>query len=144
MADNKSTGVHWSFWLIGAIALIWNLMGVANFVAQMSPDAVASMPETHRAIIDTRPAWATGGFAIAVFGGAIGCLLLLLKKSAAFYLFVASLLGVVITMVHTLQVASSGVAFMAFEIGMMIMSPLAVALLLLWYAKRAQKRGWTM
>jgi hypothetical protein len=39
------------------------------------------MPETHRAIIDTRPAWATGEFAVAVFGGALGCLLLLLKKA---------------------------------------------------------------
>jgi hypothetical protein len=50
-----------------------------NFM-QMNAEAIAAMPETHRAIIEGRPAWATGGFAIAVFGGAIGCLLLLFRN----------------------------------------------------------------
>ncbi len=39
-------------------------MGVINFFMQMNPEAVAAYPESHRAIIEGRPAWA---FAIAVF-----------------------------------------------------------------------------
>jgi len=31
MNDENVGGVHWSFWAIGAIALIWNVMGVINF-----------------------------------------------------------------------------------------------------------------
>ena len=34
--------------------------------------------------------------------GAFGCLLLILKKSLDIYLFTISLLGVVVTMIHTL------------------------------------------
>jgi hypothetical protein len=68
-------------------------MGVMNFIVQMKADALASFPESHRAIIEGRPTWATGAFAIAVFGGALGCLLLLFRQSAAYYLFIASLLG---------------------------------------------------
>ncbi len=142
MNDETNGDVHWSFWVIGAVALIWNAMGSINFVMQMNADVVASMPETHRAIIDSRPAWATGAFAIAVFGGALGCVLLLLRKSAAYYLFVASLIGVIVTTIHTVRVASSAVGFGPFEILMMIlMSPL-VAALLIWYSKRVESKGW--
>ncbi len=89
MNDENVGGVHWSFWAIGAIALIWNVMGVINLFVQMNPDVLTAYRESERAIVEGRPAWATGGFAIAVFGGALGCLLLLLRKFAAFYLFIA-------------------------------------------------------
>ena len=70
MNDETAGGVHWGFWIIGAVALIWNVLGVLNFFSQMNPDAVAAMPESVRTTIEARPAWATGTFAIAVFGGA--------------------------------------------------------------------------
>ncbi len=143
MNDEDVGGVHWSFWAIGAAALIWNLMGVINFLMQMNADVLAAMPESHRAIIEGRPAWATGGFAIAVFGGALGCLLLLLRKSAAYYLFVASLLGVIVTMTHTLGIANSTIEFSPFEILLMILMPLVVAAFLIWYSKQVQSKGWT-
>jgi hypothetical protein len=131
--------VHWSFWAIGAVALIWNLAGVINFFAQMNPDVLAAYRESERAIVEGRPAWATAGFAIAVFGGALGCLLLLLRKSAAYYLFIASLLGVIVTMIHTLGV---GIDFSLGEILGIILMPLAVVVFLIWYAKRAEGTGW--
>ncbi len=139
MSDGKAGGIHWSFWVIGAVALIWNLMGAMNYVMQMDADAVASMPETHRAIIDGRPAWATGGFVIGVFGGAIGALMLLLRKSAAAYVFIASLIGVIVTMIHTLGL---GIHFSAFEMVMMVAMPIVVAAFLIWYSKLATSKGW--
>jgi len=139
MSDKTVSGRHWSFWVIGAIALIWNAMGCINYFVQMNADMVASMPETHRAIIEGRPAWATGGFAIGVFGGALGCLLLLLRKSAAYYVFIASLLGVIVTMTHTLGV---GIDFGLGEILGIILMPLVVAAFLIWYAKQAESKGW--
>ncbi len=142
MNDETAGGVHWSFWAIGAVALIWNVMGGINFLVQMNTDALTAYPEAARAIIEGRPAWATGGFAIAVFGGALGCLLLLLRKSVAYYLFIASLLGVIVTMIHTVGIASSTIDFSAFEILMMILMPLVVAAFLIWYAKQAESTGW--
>jgi hypothetical protein len=82
---------------------------------------------------------ATIGFAIAVFGGALGCLLLLLKKSAAFYLFIASLLGVLVTMIHTLSI---GITFGVGEIIGIILMPLVVAVYLIWYSKHVENKGW--
>ena len=140
MNDETVARVHWSFWVIGAIALIWNLAGVVNFFAQMNPDVLAAYRESERAIVEGRPAWATGAFAIATFGGALGCLLLLLRKSAAFYLFIVSLLGVIVTMIHTLGV---DIDLGPGEIVGIILMPLLVTAFLIWYAKRAKSKGWT-
>ena len=139
MNEKTVGGVHWSFWAIGAVALIWNVLGVVNFFVQMNPDVLAAYRESERALVEGRSAWASGAFAIAVFGGALGCLLLLLRKSAAYYLFIASLLGVIVTMIHTLGV---GIDFGLGEIFGIILVPLAVAALLIWYSRQAERKGW--
>ncbi len=142
MNDKTIAGVHWSFWAIGAVALIWNVMGCINYVVQMNPDVLATYSESARATVEGRPAWATGAFAIAVFGGALGCLLLLLRKSAATYLFIASLLGVIVTHSHTLGIFGPTIDFHPSEIVLMILMPLVVAAFLIWYSKQAEHKGW--
>ena len=142
MKDETAGGVHWSFWAIGAVALIWNVMGVINFFVQMNPDMLAVYRESERAIVEGRPAWATGGFAIGVFGGALGCFLLLFRKSASLYVFIASLIGVIVTMIHTVNVASSKIDFSPAEIIVMILLPLIVAAILIWYTKLVMSKHW--
>ena len=139
MNDERVSTVHWSFWVISAVALAWNLMGVTNFFMQMNPDMIASYRDSERAIIEGRPVWATGSFVIAVFGGALGSILLLLRKSAAYYMFIASLVGVVVTMIHTLGI---GIDFGPGEILGILLMPLVVAVFLIWYSKQAQNKGW--
>lgn len=139
MSDERNSGVHWSFWVTGAVAFTWNAMGVVNYFMQMNPEVLELYRESERAIIDGRPAWATGAFAIAVFGGTLGSLLLLLRKSAATYLFIASLLGVIGTMIHTLGV---GVEFGLGEMPGIILMPLVVAAFLIWYSRLAEGKAW--
>jgi hypothetical protein len=139
VSDDETGATHWSFWAISAVALIWNAGGVANYFVQMDPEMISAYRESEQAIIAGRPAWATGAFAIAVFGGAIGSVLLLLRRSAAIYLFVASLAGVIGTMIHAL---AADIEFGPGEIAGIIVMPLAVATFLIWYAKRSQTRGW--
>ncbi len=139
MNDKTAGGVHWSFWVVGIAALIWNGLGVINFFAQMDPDVLASYRESERATVEGRPLWATGAFVLAVFGGALGCLLLLLRNSAAYYLFIASLLGVIGTMTHALGL---GIDLGLGEILGIVLMPLAVAAFLIWYSKQAKNKGW--
>jgi hypothetical protein len=142
MNDETVSGVHWSFWLLCVAALLWNVGGAINYLMQMNLEFVATLPETHRAIIEGRPAWATGGFAVGVFGGALGCLLLLFRKSAALYVFIASLLGILVTMIHTITVASSKIEFSLAEIVVMILLPIIVAAILIGYTKQAKNKNW--
>ena len=138
MNDKTVGGVHWSFWVNCVVTLIYNLMGVINYFVQMNADSLASFPEHYRPIIEGRPAWATAAFAIAVFGGTLGCLLLLLRKSFAFYVFIASLLGVIASMMHIFGVAGLG----SFAVWMGVLMQLAVTMFLIWYSKKAESKGW--
>jgi hypothetical protein len=139
--NNKTVGgIHWSFWIISVVTLIFNIMGVINYFVQMNADSLASFPEQYRPIIEGRPAWATAAFAIAVFGGSLGCLLLLLRRSGAFYVLIASLLGVIVSMMHIFGVAG----FSSFEIWIGVLMQLVVTVFLIWYSKLAESKGWTL
>jgi len=141
MNEETNGGVHWSFWIIGAGALIWNAMGVMNFIMQMSPETLAGYPEPARVLVAGRPIWATGGFAIAVFGGALGCVLLLLRNAAAFHVFVASLLGVILATIHTFGMAGS-TTLASPQIWVGTLMSLVLAAALIWYSKHAEGKGW--
>lgn len=108
-------------------------MGCLNYITQANPEAVAQMPEVYQVIIAGRPAWATAGFAIGVFGGAVGCILLLLRKSVAVQVFILSLAGIVLTSVFTVTVVGLVPA--------MVLSVL-IGGALLWYATIARRSGW--
>ena len=70
------------YWLVAVAMLAWNGMGVMAYIAQttMTPETLAALPEAERAVYANMPAWVTAAFAFAVFGGAAGCLLLLLRS----------------------------------------------------------------
>jgi hypothetical protein len=137
--SNETVGqVHWSFWVICIVTLIFNAMGDVNYYVQMNADSLDSFPEHYRPIIEGRPAWATAAFAVAVFGGSLGCILLLIRKPAAFYVFIASLLGVIVTMVHIFNVAGLG----SLDVWMGVLMQLAVTVFLVWYSKLVQHKRW--
>lgn len=137
MNEKNIVVVHWSFYVIGAVGLIFNLMGCMNYILQMNAESVASMPEMYRAIVESRPAWGTGAFAIAVFGGSLGCLLLLLRKAIAVYVFIVALVAAVIAQVPFLGMAEFPIAAW---IGWS--SQLVVGSFLIWYSKQAEGKGW--
>jgi len=55
---------------------------------------------------------------------------------------VASLLGVVVTMFHTINVVRSTIAFSAMEILIMAVMPVVVAVFLIWYSRLAGREEW--
>ena len=137
MNDRVARPVHWSFWVIGAAGLVFNLLGCMNYISQMNSELVASMSDVYRAIVESRPAWGTGAFAIAVFGGALGGLLLLLRKSIAVYMFIASLVGAVIA-----QLPFVGMADFPVEAWIGSLRQLVVGAFFIWYSKEVESKGW--
>ena len=131
--------MHWSFWLIALAGLAYNLMGCANFISQMNPDRVAAMPEAVRQLVETRPLWGTAAFGIAVFGGALGAVLLLLRRPAAYPLFLASVIGALAA-----QLPLLGMADIPSKLLMGGLSQAVVSAFLAWYTKRAQRKGWAI
>ena len=104
----KNKAPAW-FTLVAAILLVWNLLGVMAYIMQvtMSPEALAALPDAERQIMENTPQWAIAAFAVAVNGGALGCLLLLLKRSLAGLFLQLSLAGVLVQMFHAFFMSQS-------------------------------------
>ena len=132
-----------SFWILGIAALIWNLMGVFAFITQMNmtPEMLEVLPDAERELYKNVPSWMNIVFAIAVFGGALGSLLLLLKKKIAILVFAISLIAVIIQMIYNLFMSR---IFEVYGPGAMIMPVMVIiiAVYLVWYAKKATAKGW--
>ena len=73
------------YWIVAIIALVWNGLGILNYIGQayLTDEMKATMTEAQIELIENRPAWATGAFAIAVFAGALGALIMFFRKKLA-------------------------------------------------------------
>ncbi len=132
-----------AFWIVASVALLWNLLGAMAYIGTvtMTPETLAALPADQQAIVTSTPAWATAAFATAVWGGALGCLLLLLRKKWATIVLIISFIGIVVQMIHAFGIANS---IEVYGPGGMIM-PIMVLIIgawLIWYSKGAEKKGW--
>ncbi|WP_338378341.1 hypothetical protein [uncultured Flavobacterium sp.] len=130
------------FWIISVIALIWNLMGVNQYIQQayQTEEFRAMYSAEKLALINQTPAWATAAFAIAVFAGALGCIALLMRKKMANTLFIISFIAVVVQNIDAFMRLNFA-DFETFELVMTFIIPL-FAIFLIWYSKKAIDKGW--
>ncbi len=123
--------------------LLWNGVGAMAYVADatIAADALNALPEAERALRASSPAWATAAFAVAVFGGVVGCLLLLVRSRWTPPVLVVSLLGVAVQMTHAFLIANS---FEVYGPDGLVMPALVLtfSLILVWFAQHARTRGW--
>ncbi len=139
---SNSTKPTTTFWIIGVLALLWNSMGVMAYLEQayMTAEDLASRPEAEQVFFNEMPAWVTAVFAIAVFSGVLGCILLLLRKKWATILFLISLIAVIAQFIRNVFMQTdmevSGVN--------MIWSVLVIviAIFLVWYSNKSTSKGW--
>lgn len=132
------------FTVVSAVLLVWNLLGVMAYIAQvtMSPESLAALPTEQRQLIENTPAWATAAFAVAVNFGALGCVLLLLKRNLAGLFLQLSLAGVVVQMFHAFFMTKS---FEVYGPGGLVMPVIVIviAIYLVTLAAKAKGHRWT-
>jgi surface polysaccharide O-acyltransferase-like enzyme len=132
------------FMVVAVVLFVWNLLGVMAYIMQvtMSPEVMAMLPDAQRELYENTPTWATAAFAVAVHGGALGCLLLILKKNLAGLLLQLSLAGVLVQMYHSFFISKS---FDVFGPGAMVMPVMVIiiAIYLVTLAAKAKARKWT-
>lgn len=133
----------WHLWLIGIIGGLWSSIGVLSFMlTQMNVEAVMSrFPPQQRAYFESFPWWAVAFWAIGVFGGVIGCLLLLLKNSLAFPVLLASVMGAIVCNLGGLFLLG-GMEVMreTADVGLTLF-PVLFAAFLAYYARAMSKKG---
>ena len=138
-ATKRSVG----YWIVAVFALVWNLIGVAMWYLQvsMTPDQLAAMPEAQRQVYEGTPGWINIVFAVAVLGGVLGALGLLMKKRWACTMFALSLIALLVQMIGAYVVTPAWAAYGPVGLVMPVVL-LLIALFLLWYANKAQARSW--
>jgi hypothetical protein len=135
-------------WIVGIVAALWNAFGCydyfmtrtqgADYIRTMMPtiDADAMM-----AYINSFPLWASTGWALGVWGGLAGSILLLMRNRWAVTAYGVSLIGAVIGLGYQL-LNPAGIAGM--DAGFNAVVPyliIAIALGLFLYARAMQAKG---
>lgn len=128
---------------VAIAALLWNLLGCAAFLSDvmLTPEDVAKTSAAQQALYAARPAWSVAATAIAVWGGAAGCLGLIVRKRWATPLLIASLAGVIVQDASLFglseMVAQTAPVAVVLQ-GLVLL--IAIGLVLL--ARKAAARGW--
>jgi hypothetical protein len=137
------TGAPWHLWVTGALALSWNAVGAMDYVMTQTKNAsyMSGFTAEQLAFFYSLPIWVVSTWAIGVWGGVLGALLLLARKRLAVWIFLVSVLGVVGTTFHN-YILSNGMNVIgdAFSLGFTVVI-FAVALGLFLYSRAMQRRG---
>jgi hypothetical protein len=143
MAD-ATVKAPWHIWLTGIIAVLFNAIGVFDFVMTMAQgaeyQASAGMTPDQIAHYQTMPGWMTIVWAIGVFTAFLASILLLLRRKLALPVFVLSLAAFLVSLLYT-YVLTNGGALMGRQ--MAITSAVIAGLLVFfsWYSRFMIVRG---
>lgn len=129
------------YWLISIVALFWNLMGIIAYLGQayISDDALKMLPEENQLYFSNVPAWVTAAFAVAVFGGFLGAIGLIIRKKWAYFLFIISFLALVAQHVYNFFIQN----YIEMTGSQMILPIVTfiVALFLIYFSKQKSQQG---
>jgi len=131
------------FTVLAVIALLWNLLGCFAFASdlKLSPDDVAKLSAAQQTLYAARAGWAVAATAIAVLGGALGCVGLLMRRKWALPVLALSLIGIVVQD-FGLFVLVDGAALAGSVAVVMQAIVLAIGIALVWLARKGIARGW--
>lgn len=132
------------YWVVSIIALLWMLVGVAAWTADLLTDeaALANMSEAQRQLYAARPQWLFAVYAVAIFSGLVGAIGLLLRKRWAIVALAVSLAAIVVQFGYTFLALDAirllgAAAALPFPVVIF-----AIGAFLLWFARRGRGLGW--
>ena len=134
----------WHLWLIGVFAVLFNAIGVFDFVMSMAQgapyQASAGMTPEQIAHYQQMPAWMTLDWAVGVFGAFVASILLLARRKLALPVFVVSLAAFLVSLAYTYGLTDGG-AVMGRQ--MAVVSAVIAGLLVLFsvYSRAMARRG---
>jgi hypothetical protein len=131
------------FWAAAGLGLAWNVFGAVQFIGSLSatPESLQAqgMTAEQAAVMLGYPAWMTVVFAIGVFGGVLGCGLLLLRRAAAVPVFAVSLAGYIALYIG--DIVHGVFAALGTPQVVVLSAVVLIAAGLLWLARRARAQG---
>lgn len=133
-----------AFWIIAVIALLWNLFGVFLWASEyflMTEEMKAAMPPEQLELMNSAPSWNIIVYGIAVIGGLLASIFLLMRKKLAIALFGVSLIAVLIVQLYWILVLDTVTALGPQSL-IMPLIVIALAIFEYFYSKGAARNGW--
>jgi hypothetical protein len=133
----------WHLWLVGVLALLWNCVGAFDYVMTETRNSsyLSSFTPEQLAYFDSFPKWVVGTWALSVWGGVAGAVLLLLRRRLAVPVFAISLAAMVPTFFHN-YVLTNSLAVMGGVGGLIFTAVIViVGIALLIYARSLASQG---
>ena len=143
MREVSTTKLPVWYWVVGVIALLWNLMGLMAFVSQrmMTKESLASLPESQQKLYEATPTWVNVVFGIAVISGTLGCIGLLMRKHWALPVFVVSFITVLAQMSYVFMMSDTVSVMGASQMVLPVLVTV-IAAVLVWYSRFVKIRNW--
>ena len=140
-ATGRSTPAH--LWIVGILSLLWSAMGCFDYLMTVTSNQtyLGKMPADQIAYLNSLPTWLTGAWAIGVWGGLLGSLLLLMRSRHAVLAFGLSLVAAVIAMGYEMFATQQPASMTSGAMAVMPWVGLAVCAFLLWYAWTMERKG---
>ena len=141
---SSSPKTPWHLWVIGIVGLLWSAMGAFDYLmTEMKSEAyMAKFTPEQLEYFYGFPAWMIALWAIAVWGGVAGSVLLLLKKKLAAPVYLVSFLCMAVTMIRNYVFTHGYAEAMGSAMGVVFSAIIfVVAALLYLYARAMGKRG---
>ncbi|WP_297762415.1 hypothetical protein [uncultured Muriicola sp.] len=144
MSKNPTTKPPVWFWIVSVLALLWNLMGVMNYLgsAFMKEAIKAEMTPEQVNLMESTPAWVTAAFAIAVWFGAAGCIGLLLRKKWAKSALGMSLIGVLAQTGYGFFMTNATDVYGQTEAIIIPLMVIVIAIFLIFFARLSERKLW--
>lgn len=136
----------WHLWAVGLIGIPWNGFGAYDYtMTQIGGEQYLrgfGMNDAQIAYFYAMPAWVTAIWAIGVWGGFLGTILLLLRNKWALPVFIVSFAAFLLSLVYS-YVLTDGAKVMDESINMLLMNLVIAAgcVFFIWYAWAMRKRG---
>lgn len=144
---STKTKPHKSFLIIGILALLWNIMGLFQFIlaAFMQDIMQETYLETYTAqqmeLFLNTPTWYYVVFGICTITGVAASIALLLKNKIAVPFFLVSLLSVFVVQGFWI-LATKAIELLAMEAIVMPMIVIVTSIFLYFYSKGARENNW--
>lgn len=143
MNQQAESTTPWHLWLVGVLAILWSSMGCFDYVMTQTKneDYLSGFEPELLEYFYSFPTWMIALWAIAVWGGLLGTIALLLRKRLATPILIASTLAMLITTVRN-YVFSDGMKFMGDATSLAITTAIVViGVALIFYARAMANRG---
>lgn len=141
MSDTNKPSIL--FWIIAVLFLLWNLFGCYLYYLDVTLSDTAyaeAYGEAMAAVRSKYPAWSIAAYAIAVWGGLIASILLLLRKKFAVPLFVVSLIAAIVSFIWgmTNEEARAAAGNTALVMPVIVV---AIGAFEIWFARKKAAKG---